>query len=301
MYCMDVNASLKDSENFKKMAGGAPANVAATITRLGGEAALLGKVSQDSFGDFLIETLAQYQVDMSMVIRDDRTPTTMAFVSLTADGERDFQFNQGADKNVMMKDIPFERIKKTNVLHFGSATDLLPATDTRKTYLSLMEMANDENILVSFDPNFRHDLWKNENIADFIEMTNQLLAYTDFTKLSLEEMKLLTYETDITKGVKMLHSFGAKVVAVTMGKNGTVISDGVHQELIPSQYVKTIDSTGAGDAFVGAVLYQLSGYTHRLKDFFFMKDAVLFANKVGAQVCTKVGALSALPTRHSLV
>lgn|SRR5699024_3333754 len=301
MYCMDVNASLKDSENFKKMAGGAPANVAATITRLGGEAALLGKVGQDSFGDFLIETLAQYQVDMSMVIRDDRTPTTMAFVSLTADGERDFQFNQGADKNVMMKDIPFERIKKTNVLHFGSATDLLPATDTRKTYLSLMEMANDENILVSFDPNFRHDLWKNENIADFIEMTNQLLAYTDFTKLSLEEMKLLTYETDITKGVKMLHSFGAKVVAVTMGKNGTVISDGVHQELIPSQYVKTIDSTGAGDAFVGAVLYQLSGYTHRLKDFFFMKDAVLFANKVGAQVCTKVGALSALPTRHSLV
>jgi len=301
MYCMDVNASLKDSENFKKMAGGAPANVAATITRLGGEAALLGQVGQDSFGDFLIETLAQYQVDMSMVIRDDRTPTTMAFVSLTADGERDFQFNQGADKNVMMKDIPFERIKKTNVLHFGSATDLLPATDTRKTYLSLMEMANDENILVSFDPNFRHDLWKNENIADFIEMTNQLLAYTDFTKLSLEEMKLLTYETDITKGVKMLHSFGAKVVAVTMGKNGTVISDGVHQELIPSQYVKTIDSTGAGDAFVGAVLYQLSGYTHRLKDFFFMKDAVLFANKVGAQVCTKVGALSALPTRHSLV
>src|SRR5699024_4234583 len=103
MYCMDVNASLKDSENFKKMAGGAPANVAATITRLGGEAALLGKVGQDSFGDFLIETLAQYQVDMSMVIRDDRTPTTMAFVSLTADGERDFQFNQGADKNVMMR------------------------------------------------------------------------------------------------------------------------------------------------------------------------------------------------------
>ncbi len=108
MYCTDVDVALKDGQNFKKMAGGAPANVAATVARLGGEAFFTGKVGSDSFGDFLIETLNHYDVDTSMVAKDETVPTTIAFVSLTADGE-----------------LPLERVLESNIIHFGSATALL--------------------------------------------------------------------------------------------------------------------------------------------------------------------------------
>ncbi|OJH18978.1 carbohydrate kinase, partial [Bacillus obstructivus] len=110
------DVALKDGDNFKKMAGGAPANVAATIARLGGSASFAGKVGKDSFGDFLIETLEQYDVNTNMISRDEALPTTIAFVSLTADGERDFQFNRGADKNLTMADLSEDQILQSNVI-----------------------------------------------------------------------------------------------------------------------------------------------------------------------------------------
>src|SRR5699024_8499643 len=98
MFSTDVDVSLKDAENFKRKAGGAPANVAAMVANLGGKASMIGKVGNDAFGKFLIETLKQYKVDTSMVKKDEKLPTTIAFVSRDANGERDFQFNRGADK-----------------------------------------------------------------------------------------------------------------------------------------------------------------------------------------------------------
>jgi len=301
MFCTDVDIALKDGENFKKMAGGAPANVAVAVSRLGGNAAFIGKVGNDAFGDFLVNTLEKYQVDVSMIVRDNNTPTTIAFVSLTRDGERDFQFNRGADENFSLSDVPVKKILQSNILHFGSATALLPDGIIRETYFSLMNQAKSEDKFISFDPNYRHDLWKGRE-SEFIKYAQRAVGMADFVKVSEEELKILTNEDEVSYGVATLHRIGASIVAVTMGEAGAIISDGNQYEQIPSEQIKPVDSTGAGDAFVGAVLYQMAhqGTEAVIDDFSKLKKVVQFANKVGAVVCTKIGSLTALPTLDEL-
>lgn len=303
MFCTDVDVVLKTGENFKKMAGGAPANVAVTVAKLGGKASFVGKVGADSFGEFLHETLKHYHVDTSMLMRDNDLPTTIAFVSLTADGERDFQFNRGADRNLLMKDLSIDKILKSNVIHFGSATALLTGA-LKETYFTLLNRAKSEGRFVSFDPNFRQDLWKREE-KEFIKLSRNAASYADFVKVSHEELEIMTNKKYVSEGIAELHQLGPKIVAVTMGKDGAIISNGESQELVPSERVKAIDATGAGDAFIGAVLYQFSkslngGGATSINDFSYLKNVVHFANMVGAKVCTKVGSLSALPTMEEI-
>lgn len=294
MFCTDVDVTLKDGVNFKRMAGGAPANVAAAIAKLGGSASFVGKVGRDSFGDFLVEKLNQYDVDTTMISRDDALPTTIAFVSLTADGERDFQFNRGADQNLTMADLSEEKTLASKIIHFGSATALLQG-ELQKTYLNWMEKAKESGIFVSFDPNFRQDLWK-ENKAEFVYLSKLAISKADFVKVSDEELAIITGKQDVAEGVQELHRLGAKIVAVTLGKAGSLISNADNQEIVPSMEVKSIDATGAGDAFIGAVLYQLANQDIDTSDFAKLKEVVRFANKVGAVVCTRIGSLTALPT-----
>lgn len=296
MFCMDRDIELKDGENFNKMPGGAPANVATTIAKLGGNASFAGKVGNDSFGDFLIETLEKFNVGTKMIKKDEYLPTTIAFVSLTAKGERDFQFNRGADQNLKIADLDVKHLMKSNIIHFGSATALLPG-QSQQTYFSLIEKANTENIFISFDPNYRKDLWKG-NIKEFILLSKKAISYANLVKVSEDELKLITDQDNIVEGVKMLHELGTEIVTVTMGEKGTFVSNGEEQALVPSIAVKSIDSTGAGDAFIGAILYQLSNGRKDMEkwDFEYIKEIVYFANKVGASVCQKVGSLTALPT-----
>lgn len=299
MFCTDVDVKLKDGENFKKMAGGAPLNVAATIATLGGASSMVGKVGNDGFGTFLIETLQEFNVDTSLVLKDESLPTTMAFVSLQGDGERDFEFNRGADGNIGMEDLPVNEILNFGIAHFGSATALLKGK-LQETYIEIMRQSKADNNFVSFDPNYRGDLWK-DNQEEFIERSKQAIFYADLVKVSVEELAIVTKETDVYKAIDMLHQFGAKLVVVTLGKEGSILSNGKKSELIPSISVESIDSTGAGDAFMGAVLFQISRKLEGDKskvcaDFKFLKEAVHFANIVGAKVCTKIGSLTALST-----
>src|SRR5690625_3617210 len=145
-----------------------------------------------------------------MVVRDKSLPTTMALVSLVTGGERDFQFYRGADKNLRMTDFSLTDVMESKVIHFGSATALLEAP-LRETYFSLIKRAYNEKKFISFDPNFREDLWKgNEN--EFIELSREILAYTDFVKVSDEELVILTNEDEVSNGIAKLHQFGAKIV-----------------------------------------------------------------------------------------
>lgn len=294
MFCTDVDVSLKDGSEFRKMAGGAPANVAATISTLGGNSSFVGKVGNDAFGEFLIETLESFKVDTSMVKMDDRLATTMAFVSLTADGERDFQFNRGADGNLLLSDVDVESILQSIILHFGSATALLDG-ESKETYYTLLEKASEKGRFISFDPNFRQDLWKGKTDV-FVRRARKAIAKADFIKVSREELEILTAEQDMEKGIAILHSLGGKLVAVTLGSQGSIISNGREQALMPSIEVTAIDSTGAGDAFVGAVLYQLSKVKKEadLHNFDYLKEVIYFANTVAAKVCTNIGSLTAL-------
>ncbi|EKN69732.1 sugar kinase [Neobacillus bataviensis LMG 21833] len=300
-FCTDVDIDLVEGQNFEKQAGGAPANVCATVVKLGGNALFSGKVGNDPFGHFLRNALDEVNVDTSMLVLDHEHPTTLAFVSLKANGERDFVFNRGADAFLTENDLDKKRIMESSILHFGSATALL-VDPFQSTYLHLMQAAKEEGKYISFDPNYRIDLWKGKNDR-FVDLAKKGIALADFVKVSDEELKIISGMNDVSKGITVLHQFGAAVVAVTLGKEGTMISNGQNSALVPSISVNSIDSTGAGDAFVGATLYQLAKEDEPkkvLQDFENLKGIISFSNKVGAMVCTKVGAITALPSHEEV-
>lgn len=295
--CSDINSSIVEGENFKKKAGGAPANVTAAISKLGGKASFVGKVGNDPFGAFLKKTLDDVKVDTSMLVMDNNASTTLAFVSLKSDGERDFVFNRGADELLKYEELDIEKIFKSNIIHFGSATALLSG-EMKKTYIGLLKEAKEKNIFVSFDPNYRDNLW-NGRTKEFVEVSKECIEYADFVKLSDEELKIITGKNNVHEGIEALAEKKNKIIAVTLGKEGTLISNGTKTEIIGSIKINSIDSTGAGDAFVGALLYKISNLENEkqvITDFELLKEIVTFANKVGAVVCTKLGAIAALPT-----
>ncbi|MCR2823037.1 carbohydrate kinase family protein [Lederbergia panacisoli] len=301
-YCTDIGNDLLNGSNFEKQAGGAPANVCATIARLGGNALFAGKVGNDPFGHFLKNTLDSEKVDTSMLQLDKNYPTTLAFVSLKENGERDFVFNRGADAFLLDDEINYEKLKNASILHFGSATALL-SDPFQSTYLNTMKFAQEEGKLISFDPNFRKDLWGGHQ-NEFVNLVKKCLSIANFVKVSDEELSIISSEKNISKGVEFFHNLGVKALAVTLGKDGTLISNGNQEEIIPSINVNSIDSTGAGDAFVGAMLFQLAKETEPeliLNDFSKMKEITTMSNKVGALVCTKIGAITSIPTIDEVI
>lgn len=266
--CKDIDSDLINGTNFIKKAGGAPANVAAAISKLGGKAYFAGKVGKDSFGYFLKKTLEDFNVDTSMLTFDNTSNTTLAFVSLKNNGERDFIFNRGADELYNFEDLDEGKLKSADIIHFGSATALLGGP-LKRTYNEAIELAKREKVFVSFDPNYREDLWK-DKIDEFIKSSKEFISKADLVKVSSEELAIISGISDKDDAVDYLLNLGAKMVTVTLGEKGTLVSTKTNRNIVESIKIKSIDSTGAGDAFTGAVLY-----------------------KIGAYVCTKIGAMEA--------
>ncbi|QAA34827.1 carbohydrate kinase family protein [Clostridium manihotivorum] len=295
--CSDVNSSLVDGGNFIKKAGGAPANVTSAIAKLGGKAYFGGSVGRDAFGLFLKNTIEEVGVDTSyMKLMEDKS-TTLAFVSLKDNGERDFIFNRGADEAYELSEDEVAQIVNNKIIHFGSATALLSGS-LKATYTDLIYKAKENGTFISFDPNYRTDLWKGRT-EEFVDISRWCMKYADFVKVSDEEALLISGRTTVEEAAKAIASIGNSTVAVTLGKEGTLITNGEATAVIKSISIKSIDSTGAGDAFVGAVLYKLAQAKEpkaSVRNMEAMKDIITFANKVGAIVCTKLGAIAALPT-----
>ncbi|MFC4766193.1 carbohydrate kinase family protein [Effusibacillus consociatus] len=301
-FCTDIEVDLLEGTHFLKQAGGAPANVSAAISKLGGHAIFAGKVGDDPFGRFLMRTLKDVNVDTSMLILDPHSRTTLAFVSLQADGERDFTFHRGSDGLLTVGELDIPKMLQSKIIHFGSATAMLEGP-SRDTYFQVMELAKDNKIFISFDPNYREFLWKG-NTGEFRRLAKKALSFSDFVKVSQEELQFITGTEKLEAGVDILHQYGAKWISVTLGKDGTFVSTGEHSAIVKSIQVKAVDSTGAGDAFVGAVLFQLSRFEHPLQtihDFEKIKEMTFFANKAAALVCTKMGAISSLPNYEMVV
>ncbi|WP_222708282.1 carbohydrate kinase [Phytobacter ursingii] len=298
--CTDIDQGLVQGEKFLKKAGGAPANVAVTIARLGGAVRLAAQVGNDPFGEFLIQTLRRESLDTSLIIRDNQAPTTLAFVGIQHDGERDFVFCRGADGHLAQHSLPADFLHDSKIVHLGAATGLLDG-ELYKTYLAVAQIAKEKGKMLSFDPNFRSGLWGG-NEAEFIHRCGPLLAMADVIKMSEEELALITGYSDLAKGCRYLHDRGATFVNVTLGNRGTWASywDG-RQEQVPSIEVKSVDSTGAGDAFVGALLLRFTQRDITQINYNDFITDVAWANKVGALTCTRFGAIDAIPTLAELM
>jgi fructokinase len=278
---------LMQAISFKKMLGGAPYNVAIGLARLGATVSFGGSVGEDVFGNALHYLLQQNQVDTSMLQKTEQ-PTTFAFVSLTNDGERDFLFQRGADQHFnLVSTHPF------SVVHFGSATAFLGG-DLEKTYNKEWQQAIANQSYLSFDPNYRDALWGNQTDV-FIQKCEPFLQQAHLVKLSEEEAMLLTQTNQLSDALQQLEKYQIPIVTITLGKKGTLLVQGKQQQIIPSIAVNAIDTTGAGDAFVAAMLYQVSKQLS--KDILWQQwcDMVQFANKIAALSTTKYGALESLP------
>lgn len=295
----DINKGLKNGVNFEKKAGGAPANVAAAVCKLGGYAHFLGQVGNDSFGKFLVDMIKKENIGTEMTKMEGYT--TLAFVAIDENGERDFEFHRGSDGDYSFKNIDLNKINCKDIIHFGSATGFLEG-ELRKTYFKLLEYAKENNIFISFDPNYRDALITEDKLEEFISFSKKFIEYADFIKVSDEEIKLITGESDLRSSVNAMHSYGAKIIAVTLGKEGTLISNGESIEIVPSIKIKQVDSTGAGDAFVGAVLKKIAERDSK-KDINFneLKKIIEFGNIVGAITCTNYGAIDSIPTESDIL
>ncbi|WP_066869234.1 carbohydrate kinase family protein [Clostridium mediterraneense] len=298
MVCVD-NKGLKDGIKFEKKAGGAPANVAAAISKLEGNSYFLGQVGNDFNGKFLVELLNDLNVNTDMLV--EKGTTTMALVGIDKNGERNFDFLRGSDGQYSFENINLKEIGNLDIIHFGSATGFLDG-ELKKTYFKLLDYAKENDIYVSFDPNYRDTLIKEDMLEGFISDCKEYLKFSNFAKLSDEELFLITKEKDLDAGVNKLHDLGVSVVSVTLGSKGTYLSINGDKEIIPTIKIKQVDSTGAGDSFVGAVLKQLADIKDKKNiSREEWRDIILFANKVGAITCTNYGAISSMPTLSEVI
>jgi len=294
MICTDRGSSLSKGQNFIKKAGGAPANVAAAIAALAGSVDMAAKVGKDPFGQHLIALLEEMGVNTKWIFQDPHHFTTFAFVSLMEDGERDFYFNRGADGQLSETNLAPLDLKEYSIVHFGSATGFLPGP-LQIAYTNLLKRAKEAGAIISFDPNYRHLLFQN-NTQSFIDQCWPFIEQCHFFKLSDEEAMLITGTDTVQHAAVALRKKSSAVFAITLGKEGTLLSIGDHNEMIGSIAITPVDATGAGDAFVGAVLFQLinaNPITLGAIDTTAWKKIIANANKAGARTCEYMGAMEA--------
>lgn len=294
MICVDKGAPLSAGENFLKKAGGAPANVAAAIAALGGNVELAAKVGADPFGDHLVDVVNSFGVSTKWMLQDKKYFTTFAFVSLMENGERDFYFNRGADGELTRTEVDEIDLKEFSIIHFGSATAFLPGP-LQIAYLSLLQKALVHDILISFDPNYRSLLFQH-NKQSFIDQSWNFLEHCHFFKVSDEEAMMLTARSTLTDAVNDLLMRTKAVFAITLGKEGTLLRLNGETKIIPSIEINPVDTTGAGDAFVGAVLFQLAKNSLpqiRSLSYSDWEKIVVNGNRAGARTCEWHGAMEA--------
>lgn len=292
-------SDLSKAGEFTKKAGGAPANVACAIAKLGGRSSFIGSIGEDPFGTYLLDIMKNSGVDVSLVQRSE-TFTTLAFVSIAEDGERDFVFSRGADRELSYK--PSVKAQfPGNIIHLGAATALLGGK-LEEAYGHYFFDGLTEGAFICFDPNYRPDLWKKKE-AIFIKKCIPFIEKADLCKFSLEEAQLLSGKQGLYEACSVLHGIGAKMIAVTLGSEGTYVSTASGQYTVPSVSIKPVDTTGAGDAFIGCLLSKIASLEHPenlLENMDNLLEMVGVANRAGAFTATNFGAIESLPTREQL-
>jgi fructokinase len=281
---------------FERNPGGAPANVLAAVSRLGGSGAFIGKVGNDQFGYFLKTVFEKNQINTKGLKFSDEANTTLAFVHLDENGDRSFSFYRkpGADTMLTVSELDFDVIKNAKIFHFGS----LSMTDepSRSATIKAVEYAKQIGKNISYDPNWRPPLWKNQMAAK--EGMTLGLKYADILKISEEELEFLTGKSDLENGSELLYNSGIKFIVITLGAKGCFYRYPAGSGHLKTYDIKVLDTTGAGDAFLGGLLYYIS----KLEIPFDrigreqIEKMIDFANAVGALCTTKKGAIPAMPT-----
>jgi fructokinase len=297
---VEQNLPLAQVPAFRRAPGGAPANVACGVARLGRTAGFIGKIGAEPFGDFLRRTLEDAGVDTRGLVSTDKARTTLAFVGVHDDGRKEIFFyrNPGADMLLGPEDIAEEYVAQAACLHFGSISMIDPGP--KAATLKAVATARKAGRLVSFDPNWRPALWPSEGRGHLEIRT--ALALADVVKVSGEEWRLVTGTDDLARGAEAILAAGPRLVVVSLGEKGCYFHHASGAGRVPGFTVPVVECTGAGDGFVASLLVDLldhleAGGTLESLTPKGLERLCRRANAVGALACTKPGAIPALPTR----
>lgn len=279
--------------------GGAPANLAVAAARLGASTALISKVGQDAFGRYLRKVMEENKVDVSALTVDEEQHTTMAVVSVDENGERDFTFyrDPGADSMLLKDEIPLGLLKEARFLHFGSVS--LTREPARTTTLCAAETARALGAVITYDPNYRANLWPDRDTA--IRRMRKPLDMVDILKISDEELPLLADTDDLEAGTAALAEHGIRLILVTLGPNGVFYRFGGKTGTVPGVPCTVGDTNGAGDTFFGAFLSRLSrldGPDCLTVDM--LEEMLAFANRAASITTSRRGAIPAMPTLEEM-
>lgn len=293
---MEKGVSLKENRGFFREPGGAPANVAVGVARFGGRTAFLGKVGADPFGRFLIDVLNENGVETTYVIQSQEAKTALAFVVLDESGDRDFMFYRDPSADMLYRpdELPSEVFRQSNIFHFGSIS--LINNPLRETTLRAVEYARDNNMIISYDPNLRPPLWPDLETAR--RWIIEGLKSADLVKISDDELSFITGESDLENGVDKLMEYNLGTVLVTLGAGGCFVYHNGDTKLVPGYSVEVADTTGAGDAFTAAFLFQLARQNNNKIAVQKMDEIikmVRLSNGAGALTTTRKGAINSLP------
>ena len=289
-----------EHEAFIKFPGGAPANVAAAVGKLGGRSYFAGMVGKDMFGDFLVETLAASGVDTSCMLQTREAKTALAFVSLDATGERSFEFYRSPSADLLFREEHFDDawFTEPGIFHFCSNT--LTESAIRETTLAGIAKARETGFLISFDVNLRHNLWSHDE--DAFAAVWQCIPQVDLLKLCVEELEYLCAGQDEDAVLNKMLEMGPSVILVTDGGKGVRYVSTYGQGSVVPPKVTMVDSTAAGDAFVGGLLYALAEQSvgpAELKSMAQEPTSLLQALRIacacGAYTVTQKGAINSLP------
>jgi len=293
----DADVSLADAARFNKSPGGAPANVAIGLRRLGISSAFVGQVGADPFGDWLCEVVRREGVQREYLFQTELARTTVAFVAAREDGKKDICFyrNPGADMLYSPDAIDEKLFDGARIFHCGSLS--LSENPCRDAQFKAARMARAKGVLVSYDPNWRPSIWRDFQLAHHLIW--EMMALADVVKVAEEEWEFITGTNDFAEGADMIRLCGPKLVVVTCGSDGVYFDYKSGSGKVAGLSVQTVDTLGAGDAFMAGLISQLlesaSLAEAMIQDS--LKKTLHFANACGALATTKVGAIPALPTR----
>lgn len=290
-----TGVSLVDAPAFVKAPGGAPANVAVGLARLGTPAAFMGQVGDDAFGHYLAACLAEAGVDGSMLSFSRQARTGLAFVSLRSDGERDFMFYRHPSADMLFEpsdvDAHAARLRAAQAFHFGSVS--LIGEPARSATLRAVELARAGGALISYDPNLRLPLWPDAEAARAAMLLG--LREAAVVKVAEEELAFMAGITDEEEAIRRVWHPGLRLLTITRGPRGCAYVTGAFRGEVESIPVAAIDTTGCGDAFMAGLLSRLLDNQAALESENALQRVCRFACVAGALTATKRGAIPALP------
>lgn len=290
-----------EADTYKANPGGAPANVACAMAKLGCKSAFSGKIGNDAFGRLCKKALENAGVNTDFLFISKSEPTTLAFVCLDETGNRDFSFYREKTADVGLNADDAEKLSAADVkiFHFGSVS--LTKEPSKSAVLTAVKNAKSSGAMISYDPNLRLPLWENAKAAKSTILEAMPLA--DILKISEEEALFLFGESDFKKAaMEIQNKYGTKIILITRAAKGAYALINGKDYFSGAYDVKTIDTTGAGDCFLAGFLYCLLKSDKPIGSLSDeeISNALDFANATGSLVTSKKGAIPAIPTLEEI-